>query len=213
MVTFIMAAKRAEKPASTPTTVSLQKSEPQSRREILDAAARLLRTQGYKATTLRDIAETVGIKAGSIYYHFSSKDEIVAAVMNEGVDRVYDAVTVALRRLPSSSNQRERLVAAIAAHLSALLEHSDYTSAGLKSYTDAPEEVRAAARQHRRRYEGIWTQLINELVASKSCPDNVSPATLRRAALGMMNWSPEWYRSGRHSINTLAKEFAEILLR
>jgi AcrR family transcriptional regulator len=202
-----MAAKAAEK------LPIQQSSGPQSRREILDAAARLLKTQGYRATTLRDIAETVGMKAGSIYYHFGSKNEIVAAVMNDGVEWVFEAVTSALRDLPSSANQREKLVAAIAAHLNALLEYSDYTSACLKSYNDAPDEVRRAARAHRRRYEAIWVKLIDEIVAAKSSPKRVSPDTLRRAVLGMMNWSPEWYRSGRHSIQILANEFADIILR
>ena len=159
-----MAAKAAEKP------LLQQSSGPQSRREILDAAARLLKTQGYKATTLRDIAEAVGMKAGSIYYHFGSKNEIVAAVMNDGVDWVFEAVTSALRHLPPSANPREKLVAAIAAHLNALLEYSDYTSACLKSYNDAPDEVRRAARTHRRRYEAIWVKLIDEIVAAKSSP-------------------------------------------
>ena len=45
-----------------------------TREEILAAAARLFRQQGYATTTLRQIAEAAGIKAGSIYYHFGSKD-------------------------------------------------------------------------------------------------------------------------------------------
>jgi TetR/AcrR family transcriptional regulator, cholesterol catabolism regulator len=84
--------------------ISRKASEPvgaKSRREILDAAARLLRSQGYKATTLRDIAEEVGIRAASIYYHFESKEEIASTVMNEGVDWVFDAVTATLGRLPA----------------------------------------------------------------------------------------------------------------
>jgi Tetracyclin repressor-like, C-terminal domain len=94
----------------------------------------------------------------------------------------------------------------------ALSKHSDYTSASLKSYNDAPDAVRAAARQHRQRYEAVWSQLIDEITESGSGPDKVSPETLRLAALGMMNWSPEWYRAGRHSIKMLASEFAAILL-
>jgi len=50
-----------------------------SRGQILDAAARMLRRQGYGNTTLRKIAEVAGIQAGSIYYHFASKDEIMDA--------------------------------------------------------------------------------------------------------------------------------------
>ncbi len=184
-----------------------------SRREILDAAARCLRSHGYYATTLRDIAAAVGMKAGSIYYHFVSKDEIVAAVMNEGVDRVFDSVESVLRSLPPDTDLRLRVGAAIRAHLSALLEYSDYTSAGLKAFSNAPESVRQAARAHRRRYEAIWGKLIDELMRAGRAPPGASAETLRLAVLGLMNWSPEWYRSKRHSIETLAREFAAILVR
>lgn len=187
--------------------------EAKSRREILDAAARLLRRHGYKATTLRDIAEEVGIRAASIYYHFASKEEIAATVMNEGVDWVFDAVTAALDRLPAAATIRDRVTAAIAAHLHALHRHSDYTSAAMRSYADAPEPVRQLARQHRHRYESIWVRLIGDAVAAGATPAGVPAETLRLAALGMLNWSPEWYRAGRHPIDRLATEFAAILLR
>ena len=184
-----------------------------SRREILDAAARCLRSHGYHATTLRDIAAAVGIKAASIYYHFASKDEIVAAVMNEGVDRVLKSVEGALLSLPARADLRLKIEAAIRSHLSALLEYSDYTSAGLKAYSNAPEAVRQAARAHRRRYEAIWGRLVEELMRAGRAPPGASAETLRLAVLGLMNWSPEWYRPKRHSIDTLAREFAAILVR
>lgn len=186
---------------------------PKSRREILDAAARLLRSQGYKATTLRDIAEEVGIRAASIYYHFASKEEIASTVMNEGVDWVFDAVTATLGRMAATATIHDRVRAAIGAHLNALHEHSDYTSAAMQSYAHAPEPVRQLAREHRRRYESIWIGLIDDAVAADATPVGVSSETLRLAALGMLNWSPEWYRAGRQSIDRLAAEFAAILLR
>jgi AcrR family transcriptional regulator len=183
-----------------------------SRREILDAAAGFMRANGYRATTLRDIAAAVGIKAGSIYYHFASKDEIVAAVMNDGVDRVFDGVDAALKALPPKANAAARLEAAINAHLHALLEHGDYTSAGLKAYSDAPDSVRKAARPHRRRYEAVWDNLIADLAAPGLIPANVTQEAMRLAVLGLMNWSPEWYRPQIHSIEKLSKEFAAILI-
>ncbi len=53
-----------------------------TRDQILVEAARLFRHQGYAATTLRQIADAAGIKAGSIYYHFGSKDEILGVVLD-----------------------------------------------------------------------------------------------------------------------------------
>jgi AcrR family transcriptional regulator len=183
-----------------------------SRREILDAAARFMRTNGYRATSMRDIAAAVGIKAGSIYYHFASKDEIVAAVMNDGVDRVFDSVDAAMKSLPPKANAATRFEAAIKAHLHALLEHSDYTSAGLKAYSDAPDSVRLAARPHRRRYEAVWDALIEALAKSGLLAPGVSQEAMKLAVLGLMNWSPEWYRPQSHSIEKLSKEFAAILI-
>jgi AcrR family transcriptional regulator len=60
----------------------------ESRAQILAAAARLFREQGYAATTLRQIAAAAGIQAGSIYYHFASKDDILIEVLDAGIAAV-----------------------------------------------------------------------------------------------------------------------------
>ena len=126
-----------------------------SRRQILDTAARLLRTHGYHGATLRDIAEAVGIRKASIYHHFASKDEIVETVVKDGVNFVHAAVTKALSDLPASASARARLSAGVRAHLLALLEHSDYTSASIKVFSQVPRRVAARVRRVRRRYENV----------------------------------------------------------
>jgi TetR/AcrR family transcriptional regulator, cholesterol catabolism regulator len=45
-----------------------------SRQQILDVAAKPFRAHGYTETSLRDIGKQAGVKAGSLYYHFTSKD-------------------------------------------------------------------------------------------------------------------------------------------
>lgn len=52
-----------------------------TREEIVDAADRLFYMQGFEHTSFAHIAETVGISRGNFYYHFKSKDEILAAVI------------------------------------------------------------------------------------------------------------------------------------
>jgi AcrR family transcriptional regulator len=52
-----------------------------ARDQILDAAAEMFVTQGYHAASTRRIAEVVGVKQASLYYHFSSKQDILATLL------------------------------------------------------------------------------------------------------------------------------------
>src|SRR3546814_612235 len=63
------------------------KAEP-ARAEILTAAARRMRRVGYSEMSLRDLAAEVNMKAGSLYYHFASKDELATEVMRNGAEAI-----------------------------------------------------------------------------------------------------------------------------
>jgi TetR/AcrR family transcriptional regulator, transcriptional repressor for nem operon len=58
----------------------------QSRRKILNAAARLFNSKGFKATTINDLVAATGMQKGSLYFHFSSKEEIVREVLAEATE-------------------------------------------------------------------------------------------------------------------------------
>lgn len=197
-------------PAGNPA--SGQRPEGGARRQILDAAAALLR-QGYDATTTREIAARVGIKAGSIYHHYPSKEAIVSAVVNEGVRVVHEAVTGALAALGSSASPRERMQAAIKAHLLSSLEHSAYTSASIRAFAFLPAAVQEDCRVERRRYEEIWRGLVTEAAAAGLLAPGVSQDAVRLLLLGAVNWAGEWYRPERMSIDEIARDFAASILR
>ena len=59
-----------------------EKSE-RSRRQVLDAALRLFSTQGYRATSVRDIAEAAGVSTGNLYHHFPDKEAIFKTLLDE----------------------------------------------------------------------------------------------------------------------------------
>jgi AcrR family transcriptional regulator len=188
-------------------------AESGARRQILNAAAYLLRHRGYEATTTRAIATAVGIKGGSIYHHFPSKDAIVGEVVNEGVHVVYDAVEKALSALPAGATPRRRLEAAIKAHLLSSLEHSNYTSASIRAFAFLPDSVRQGCRIERRRYEALWTQLVRELYQAGLIDPDISPESIRLLLLGALNWAGEWYRPDRMGIDDISRDFAASILR
>ncbi len=59
-----------------------EKSE-RSRRTLLDSALRLFSRQGYRATTVRDIAEDAGVSTGNLYHHFTDKEAIFRTLLDE----------------------------------------------------------------------------------------------------------------------------------
>ena len=63
-----------------------------SQKRVLDAAAKIFRDYGYAGTTMRAIADEADLKAGSIYYHYKSKDDLITAVLDLGIRSVTDGV-------------------------------------------------------------------------------------------------------------------------
>src|ERR1017187_997773 len=96
-----------------------------TRDRILAEAAKLFRNQGYATTTLRQIANAVGIKAGSIYYHFTSKDELLGVILDTGIRVVGHEVRKRVEALPAAATYREKIAAGIEGHLFGMLHHGD----------------------------------------------------------------------------------------
>jgi AcrR family transcriptional regulator len=63
-----------------------------SRELILDTTERLMGTRGYAATSISDICKACGLPASSIYWHFGSKEGVLAAVMERGAARFFAAI-------------------------------------------------------------------------------------------------------------------------
>jgi AcrR family transcriptional regulator len=164
-----------------------------SRQQILDVAAKLFRARGYTETSLRDIGKLAGMKAGSLYYHFASKEELATEVLRIGVRRVHDAVVLAVQGLGADADVKSRLRAAMAAHLETLLDESDYTSAHIHCFPYVPEGLRQALSSERRDYEEIWRRLLDDAAATGALAPGVDRAAARLAILGALNWSLEWY--------------------
>lgn len=82
-----------------------------SRAKILDAAATLMAARGYAATSIAHISAACGLPASSIYWHFESKEGLLAAVMERGADQWFASLP-AWRETKGSA--RERLESALA---------------------------------------------------------------------------------------------------
>ncbi len=96
-----------------------ERSNPLPRRDaILATSASRFRRQGFERTSVREIAKAMGMTSGSLFYHFATKEELLVAIMEEGVRDIMQSVRDGLAgetRLP------ELLLSMVRSHLKALL--------------------------------------------------------------------------------------------
>lgn len=78
--------------ASPPGRAAARLDGERSRTRILDAAERLLAERGYSGTGISAISRESGLPASSIYWFFSNKDDLTAAVVERAADRWLDAL-------------------------------------------------------------------------------------------------------------------------
>jgi len=180
------------------------------RRRVLDAAAALFVAQGYAGTTLRQIAAEAGIKAGSVYHHFDSKEALFVAVLDEGIVVMIEAFEATEAQLPATVSTAERVQAHVRAHLGTVFEHGPYTTAHVTSFFSTPESIRNAVVPSRDSYEQKWTSLFQQLFPE------LPPRTRRLHRLflfGIMNATAEWFDpAGNVSLNTLASTITKQFL-
>ncbi len=183
-----------------------------SRSRILDCSARLFRERGYSAVSLRDIAAAAGMKAGSVYYHFESKEEIVLAVLNIGIAAVHEEVAHTIDALPVEAGAATLLRAGILAHLRSLFEFNDYTSANVRIYLQVPDEIRQANAAARRKYERLWTEILQRAEAQGTLRPTLDLKKFRLLLISSLNATLDWFDGAKGKIPALADSYTDMLL-
>jgi AcrR family transcriptional regulator len=185
-----------------------------TKQRILDAAAKIFRSQGYAGARLSDIAATAGIQTGSMYYHFESREALVEEVLHLGIAVAWQHVREAVDALPPDASPLTRLRAAIRGHTEVQLEISDYSSAHARIIGQVPPDVRRRNLVDQINYGEYWDGLLKAAVASGEIRDDLDLYVTRMLMFGALNWTSEWYRprSGR-SVDFIADQALALLLR
>lgn len=199
--------------ANAPADAPLPKKSDRTRQAVLDAAARLFARQGYAGTSLADIAAEAGIKAGSLYYHFDSKDELVYEVLRFGTAHSHEHVRAAVEALGPRAGAAARLRAAIEAHLDSLHHLGDYALAGLRIVEQAPQPIRRNQYANQRRYGEYWHTLLEDARAAGALPTGVDLLALRLFLFDAMNGTVTWPASARRTTAELAEMLVRLVTR
>ena len=185
-------------------TATTAKRQPNRWPALLDAAASQFAERGYHATSMRDLAAATAMTAGAIYFHVPSKQALLLAVYEEGVQRLLDRVEAA------AAGERDpwaRLEKVVGAHLESILDASAYARVLIRILPSDAPEIAAELKGLRDRYEAR----LNRYFSAITLPRERDSTIARLALLGAMNWTPVWYRERGRSAAAIAREFVAPL--
>ena len=183
-----------------------------TRQRILDAAAKVFRDKGYAGARLADIAAAADMQAGSLYYHFASREQLVEEVLRVGVERTVGFVHRSVDALPADAPPSDRLRTAMTAHLLTVLEIGDYTSANIRIFGQVPEDIRRRHLADQRQYGAYWRLLFEAARDAGEIRPDVNLSVIRMLVLGALNWSAEWFQpTGAVTAEEVAAEFVAMV--
>jgi AcrR family transcriptional regulator len=177
---------------------------------ILAGAAVAFHEQGYHATSVRDIANRVGLTVPALYYHYGSKEGMLVALLNGGVSHLY----ARCRRAVAAAGPTP------AARFAHVVEAVTLFMAYRRQYAGLDSEIRALSPANRRTYAKLRKQVEDLLLSIVR--DGVSagefvvahPEDTVRALLGMIQAVSTWYDpTGVLTPDQLAARYVEISLQ
>jgi AcrR family transcriptional regulator len=184
---------------------------PERRREILATAAEVFAAQGYNATTVRKIADAAGMLAGSLYYHFDSKESMLDEILATFLDELwagYDTV------LAAGLGPRETIEALVTESFREIDRHRDAVAIYQK-------ESRHLAVQPRFRYladsqvkfEKAWLGTLERGVAEQAFRADLDVRLTYRFVRDTVWVAASWYRpGGLHSPEEIARQYLSMVL-
>jgi AcrR family transcriptional regulator len=185
-----------------------QRGEVEVNPRVLDAAVKLFARRGFSATGIRDIAREAGLSSSTLYWHMSTKESLLLAVMQTG----FDGLIRLGRDVVSAEQGADRQLAALVrAHVLWLTEHPDLGNVVDSELRFLSEDARAAIMPLRDEYGALWQEAVDRGVAEDIF--HVSdPHLARLGIIEMCNGVSRWYRpDGHQSAEAIAEAFVELV--
>ena len=182
----------------------------QQRQSAIRAAATVFAEKGFHGACTKDIAGQMGIKQGSLYYYFKSKEEALGEVCLYGIqDYVEHMAIIATSDQPFEA----KLIATLTSHLSSYRERNE----ALKVYNDErlylPKERRSRLKElgtdYRQRLEGIFEQGKIDGAVRQSVDCHFAA----QAVIGMCNaWGDLIVRDPELELFTVIQKCTDLLI-
>lgn len=180
----------------------------QRKEEVLAAAEVMFAERGYHATSVREIADALQIKAGSLYAHIETKEDLLFEIVNRAADAYFAAVTPIVEADLVSTEKLRRV---IAAHVGVITKSALSASVYTTQWRHLSEPRRSEFAARRDKYEGLLRSLVHQCIRDGIFADiDEKFATL--LILSSINWVYQWYRAdGPMTPEEIARKLTDML--
>lgn len=160
---------------------------------IQETAARLFRDKGYAATSMRDLAEAVNLKASSLYNHISSKEEILRNICFENAQRFLSSMDQVEGMNTSAA---EKVEALLQLHIRTAMEDATSVTAFNDEWRHLNAPYLTEFKALRKDYEQRFKQLLRAGMATgefRQMDANVALYTI----FSSVRWLYDWFQTGK----------------
>jgi len=177
---------------------------------IFEAAARLFRDKGYSATSMRDLAREVNLRASSLYNHIASKEEILEEICRENAERFLQIMS---QVEAMDADPVEKIEELLRQHIR--IATQDVTS--VTSFNDEWRHLSPDALQRfvalRRDYEQRFVAIIESGIRQGRIRQ-IDSTIILYTLLSSVRWLYDWFKSGKRITDEEVKQsLSEMILR
>jgi TetR/AcrR family transcriptional regulator, cholesterol catabolism regulator len=183
--------------------------ELRSRREALfDTAVDLIRRQGYRGTTLRDIAKEFGVTEPAVYYYFDTKEDLLFTIYEETLVVALSTVRV----IAASGETPQQKLRAVIAEFAHLVVENKMFAIFFREKDELSPDNWAKITQGERDFVGVLAGIIQEGIATGAFRA-LDPTVVTFGILGMSAWINRWYRpDGGKSLDDIIDTYFELTI-
>jgi len=177
---------------------------------ILKAAIAVMAEHGYHGTSVRDIAERAELSPAAIYYHFTSKQDVLATIMERGIERLLMRTRTALAE--AGEAPQDRLCAIVEVQVLFHLESQGATLLGTSELRALDEPLRGKHKAKRLQQQRLFDQVVGEGVAQGAFTTAL-PREAARAIVVMCTGVAGWFSPrGKLSREQVVKRYQRLAL-
>ena len=182
-----------------------------TKRKIFEISMNLFATKGYDATSIEEITSVVGVAKGTLYYHFSSKEEIFNFLIEEGMKLLQNSMSI---KVATCNTLLDKLKAILLIQIKVMVKYQDFMTIVLSEVL-GNESRNLTCRKYVFEYIDMLENIINESInlGQSNIKNLGNPATLATSLFGttysiLLN---KIKSDKEMDIKTLYREFYQVI--